>query len=75
MRGRLNKHQAKMLLDGKCLTFGHLRITIPEGDSDIRTILEDFANGGEAMSKYDVFVNVEKRCFEMEERRTDEHSG
>ena len=72
MRGRLNKQQAKMLLDGKCLTFGRLRIAIPEGDSNIRTILEDFANGGEVMSKYDVFVNVKKGCFEMEERRTDE---
>ena len=69
MRARLNKQQAKMLLDGKCLTFGHSRIAIPEGDSDIRTILEDFANGGEVMSKYDVFVNTGKRCFEMEEKQ------
>ena len=71
MRARLNKQQAKMLLEGKCLTFGHSRIAIPKGDSDIRMILEDFANSGEVMSKYDVFVNVGKRCFEIEERRTD----
>lgn len=69
MRARLNKRQAKMLLDGKCLTFGHSMIAILEGDSDIRMILEDFANGGEVMSKYDVFVNVGDGCFEMEKKQ------
>ena len=68
MRARLNKQQAKMLLDGKCLTFGRLRFAIPEGDSDIRTILENFANGGEVMSKYDVFINVRDRIVEVEEK-------
>ena len=69
MIARLNKKQAKMLLDGKRLTYGHSEYGISEGDSDIRTILEDFANDGAVMSIFDVFVNVEKGCLEFKQKQ------
>lgn len=69
MRARLNKKQAQMLLDGKYLTFGRTQFAIPEGESDIMTILEDFTNNGEVMSGYDIFIDVETRTFDLKEKK------
>lgn len=65
MRVRLNKQQAKMLLDHKELSYGRTKYRIPQGTCEVRTLLEDYVNYPDASSKFDLFINVETGVIEM----------
>lgn len=69
MRGRLNKTQIQMLLDGKPLTHGRTRFCLPEGRSEVRTALENIVNNEILLNKYSVFIDLEDASIQIEDKK------
>ena len=70
MRGRLNKTQMQMLLEGKALRNGKLRFFLPEGESDIRKILEALVADPDLRDKYAVYINISENRIDIEEAQS-----
>ena len=69
MRARLNKTQIQMLLDGKSLKSGKKNFALPEGESDVRTLLEEFVNDEDLRSRHSLLIDLDERVIVMEENR------
>lgn len=69
MRGRLNKTQIQMLLDGKSLIHGRTRLRLPEGRSEVRTALENIVNNEILLNKYSVFIDLEDASIQIEDKK------
>lgn len=69
MRGRLNKTQIQMLLDGKPLTHNRTRLYLPEGKSEVRTILENIVKNENLLNKYSVFIDLKDSSIQIEYKK------
>ena len=59
MKARLNKNQIKMLLDGKALTSGRFRFSLPEDEgNEVRTLLQRFIDEPRLFDYFSVFVDT-----------------
>lgn len=69
MRGRLNKTQIQMLLDGKSLKSGRLRFVLPEGPSELRKALEILVSNPKAAEQYTAFIDMNANEISIEKNK------
>lgn len=69
MRGRLNKTQMQMLLDGKPLKHGSRTFQLQEGESEVRTILGNLVRNDRIRQRYSVYLNLDLGVIEIEEEK------
>lgn len=69
MRGRLNKTQIQMLLDGKSLKSGRLRFVLPEGPSELRKALEALISKPEALQLFTAYIDMNANEISIEKNK------